>query len=64
MTKDSQLRDYLEVCSLSSDQIFLRVQLKTFQRSVDGLLIYLFFAFGFYYSLFHILIIKSSYRAD
>ena len=29
MAKDSQLRDYLEVYSLSSDQVFLSIQLKT-----------------------------------
>ena len=29
MVKDSQLRDYLEVYSLSSDQVFLSIQLKT-----------------------------------
>ena len=30
--KGSQLRDYLEVYSLSSDQVVLRVQLKTFSK--------------------------------
>ena len=29
MAKDSQLRDYLEVYSMSSDQVFLSIQLKT-----------------------------------
>ena len=36
--------------------------LKLFQSLVDGLLI--FFAFELYYSLFHILMIKSSNRVD
>ena len=37
-------------------------QLKIFQSSVGGLLI--FFSFELYYSLFHILMIKSNYWVD
>ena len=33
----SHVRNYLEVDSLSSDQVFLSAQLKIFQNSVDGL---------------------------
>ena len=62
MANDSHLRSYLEVHSLNSYQVFLSIQLKTFQSSVDGLLN--FFAFELYHSLFHILMIKSSYRVD
>ena len=43
MAKDSQLRDYLEVYSLSSDQVFLSIQLKTVQSSVDGLIKFFYF---------------------
>ena len=32
MAKDSHLRNYLEVHSLSSDQVFLSIQLKTFSK--------------------------------
>ena len=62
MPMHSHLRNYLEVHSLSSDQVFLSIQLKTFQSSVDGLLKY--FAFELYCSLFHIIMIKSSYWVD
>ena len=64
MAKDSQLRDYLEVYSLSSDQVFLRVQLKTFSKFSGWTFNLFFFAFELYYSLFHILMIKSSNRVD
>ena len=63
MEKDSQLRDYLEVYSLSSDQVFLRVQLKTFSK-FSGWTFNFYFAFELHYSLFHILKIKSSNRVD
>ena len=52
----------IEVHSLSHEQVFLYVQLKLFQSSVDGLLI--FFGCEFCHSLFHILMIKSSYWVD
>ena len=59
MAKDSYLKNYLEDHSLSSAKAFLSIELKTFQSSVSN-----FFAFELYYSLFHILIIKSSYWVD
>ena len=61
---DPHLRTYSEVHShsLNSDQAFLSIQLKTFPKSVDGLLNC--FAFDLYPGLFHILTIKSSYRVD
>ena len=64
MAKDSQLRDCLEVYSnsLSSGQVFLRVQLKTFSKFSGWT--FNFFAFELCYSLFHILMIKSSNRVD
>ena len=43
-SKDSQLRDYLEVYSLSSGQVFLRVQLKTFSK-FSGWTFNIFFCF-------------------
>ena len=64
MVKDSQLRDYVEVYSLSSDQIFLLFQLKTFSKFTGWTFNYFFFAFELYYSLFHVLMIKSSNRVD
>ena len=64
MAKDSHLRNHLEVHSPSFDQVFLLIQLKTFLSSVDGLLIFFFFTFELFYSLLHILMIKSSYRVD
>ena len=42
--------------SLSSDQVLLSIQLKTFQSPVDELL--KFFAFELYYSFLHILIYR------
>ena len=33
MAKDSHLRNYLEAHLLSSDQVFLSIQLKTFSKS-------------------------------
>ena len=62
MANDSHLRKYLEVHSLSSEKVFVSIQLKTYSKLVDGLL--KLFAFGLYYSLFHILMIKSSYWVD
>ena len=53
---------HLEVHSLSSEQVFLSIQLKLFQSLVDGLLNFL--ACEFYHSLFHILTMKSSCRFD
>ena len=60
MANDSHLRNYLEVHSLSSDQLFFHFN--SIQSLVDELL--KFFAFELYYSLFHILLIKSSYWVD
>ena len=64
MVKVSQLHlgDYLEVYSLSFDQVFLLVQLKTFPKFSGWT--FNFFAFELYYSLFRILMIKSSNRVD
>ena len=46
LPKGSDLRNYLEVYSLSSDQVFLSIPLKTFQSLVDRLLnVFLFFCF-------------------
>ena len=56
MAKDSHLRDYLEVYSLSYDQVFLGVHLKTFSKFSGWT--------ELYHSLLHILMIKSSYRVD
>ena len=58
MAKDSNLMSYLEAHLLSSDQVFLSIQSKTFSQFSD------FFAFELNYSLFHILMIKSRYRVD
>ena len=58
----SHLRSYLEVHSLSSDQVLLSIQLETFLKS--NLLTFKFFSFELYFSIFHILMIKSSYRVD
>ena len=44
IAKGSHLRNYLEVHSLSSDQVFLSIPEKLFQSLVDGLL-NAFFAF-------------------
>ena len=49
----SQLRNYLEVHSLNSDQV-------PFKSSVDGLPIFFLFAFELWYSLFHIFMIKRA----
>ena len=61
--KGSHLRKYLEVHSLSSDQVFHSIRLKTFSK-FSGWTFKFFFAFELYYSLYHILMIKSSYRVD
>ena len=62
MAKDSYLRDHLNVHSLSSDQVFRSVQLKTFSK---------FSGWSFKMILvlnciivYFILMIKSSYRVD
>ena len=44
------------------DQVFLSIQLKTFSKFSGWT--FKFFAFELYYSLFHILMIKSKYLAD
>ena len=49
MAKDSQLRDYLEVYSLSSDKAFLSIQLKTCLE-FSGWTCYIFFVFELYYT--------------
>ena len=49
MAKDSQLRDYLEVYSLSSDQVFVSIQLKTCLEFSGGLVKF-FFVFELYYT--------------
>ena len=49
----SQLRNYLEVHSLNSDQV-------PFKRSVDGLLHFFLFAFELQFSLFHMFMIKRA----
>ena len=59
MAKDSHLSDYLEDHSLSSDQVFLSVQLKTFSK-FSGWTFNSFFAFALYYSLFDIFMINRS----
>ena len=64
LAKDLHLRYYLEVYSLSSDQVFLSVQLKTLQKFSGWTFKFNFFAFELYYSSFHILMIKSSYWVD
>ena len=61
--KGSHLRNYLEAHSLSSDQVFLSIQLKTFSKFSEWTFKN-FFAFELYYSLYHILTIRSSYRVD
>ena len=63
MAKDSHLRECLEVHSLSSDQVLLPIQLKTFSK-FSGWTFNFFFAFELHCSLFHILMIKSSYLVD
>ena len=49
MAKDSQLRDYLEVYSLSSDQVFLSIQLKACLE-FSGSTCEFFFVFELYYT--------------
>ena len=46
MAKGSHLGKYLEVHSLSSDQVFLSIPLKPFQSLVDGLLNVFFLLFN------------------
>ena len=55
------MRNYFEVHSLSSDQVFLSIQLKTFSKFSGWTFI---FVFALVYCLFNIPMIKSSYRAD
>ena len=58
MAKGSHLSDYLEVNSLSSDQVFLWIQLKTFSKFSGWT--FKFFAFELHHSLFHILIMEAA----
>ena len=52
--KGSQLRNYLEVHSLSSDQVFLSIQLKTFSK-FSG------WTFKFFFCLFNCIIVCIIY---
>ena len=58
----SHLRSYLEVHSLSSNQVLLSIQIKTFSKS--NLLTFNFFSFELYLVYFIYLRSKSSYRVD
>ena len=49
MAKDSQLRDYLEVYSLSSDQVFLSIQFQWMVFKVKWMDLLNFFVFKLYY---------------
>ena len=49
MAKDSQLRDYLEVYSLSSDQVFLSIQFQWMVFKVQWMDLLDFFVFKLYY---------------
>ena len=60
MAKDS--RTHLEVHSLNSDRILFSIQLKTFSKFSGWT--FIMFAFELYHSLFHTLMIKSSYLVD
>ena len=45
MAKGSQLRNYLEVHSLSSDQVFFSIPLKTFSKFSRGTFKWFFFGY-------------------
>ena len=49
MAKDSDLRDYLEVYSLSSDQVFLSIQFQWMVFKVQWMDLLNFFVFELYY---------------
>ena len=63
MAKDSNLRNYLEVHSLSFDQVYPFYSIKNFFKD-QWIDFQRLFACEFYYRLFHILMIKNSYQVD
>ena len=63
MAKDSHLRNYFEV-HLALTKFSFQFNQKPLQKFSGWTFTFFFFAFELYYSLFHMVVIKSSYRVD